>query len=283
MFVCGGLTICWIVCCGVVIVRRKLRSCAGRHLRERAAVEAAAAAARRRRRRRRGRRRRRAPAAGAACRRRRRSRASFCEAGPDLRLLGRGRLEAHAAGDVEPSAARLELGDDLRDGALLVHAPSSTSPLETAGDAGERRDLLRLALRERQLRPGQEEVVDEVRARLAELREVGDRRLVRLEQLAAAAAAAAEPAAAEAAAGRPAAGASVTVRSVPMLESGSSAVFCAWSSPRESDEIAITSATPIASPSSVRIVRPLRREQLAAEVREVEHRARTKPERLRAA
>ncbi len=31
MFVCGGLTICWIVCCGVVIVRRKLRTCAGRH------------------------------------------------------------------------------------------------------------------------------------------------------------------------------------------------------------------------------------------------------------
>ena len=54
-------------------------------------------------------------------------------------------------------------------------------------------------------------------------------------------------------------GASVTVRSVPMLESGLSAFSCAWSSPRESDEIVITSATPIASPSSVRIVRLLRR------------------------
>ena len=44
-----------------------------------------------------------------------------------------------------------------------------------------------------------------------------------------------------------------------MLESGSSAVACAWSSPRERDEIVITSATPIASPSSVRIVLLLRR------------------------
>ena len=51
----------------------------------------------------------------------------------------------------------------------------------------------------------------------------------------------------------------VTVRSVPMLESGFSAVFCAWSRPRESAEIAITSATPIERPSMVRIVLLLRR------------------------
>ena len=44
-----------------------------------------------------------------------------------------------------------------------------------------------------------------------------------------------------------------------MLESGFSAVFCAWSRPRESAEIAITRPTPIASPSTVRIVLPLRR------------------------
>src|SRR5579862_3279791 len=31
MFVCGGSTICWIVCCGVVIVRRKFRNSGGRH------------------------------------------------------------------------------------------------------------------------------------------------------------------------------------------------------------------------------------------------------------
>ena len=54
-------------------------------------------------------------------------------------------------------------------------------------------------------------------------------------------------------------GESVTVRSVPMLESGFSAVFCAWSSPRESETIAITRPTPTASPSTVRIVRALRR------------------------
>ena len=44
-----------------------------------------------------------------------------------------------------------------------------------------------------------------------------------------------------------------------MLESGFSAFACALSSPSESAEIVITSATPIASPSSVRIVLLLRR------------------------
>jgi hypothetical protein len=53
-------------------------------------------------------------------------------------------------------------------------------------------------------------------------------------------------------------GASVTVRSVPMLDSGLSAVFCARSRPRDRAAMAITSATPIANPSIVRIVRPLR-------------------------
>src|SRR5690349_19090520 len=31
MFVCGGLTTCCTICCGVVMLRRKLRNCAGRH------------------------------------------------------------------------------------------------------------------------------------------------------------------------------------------------------------------------------------------------------------
>ena len=43
-----------------------------------------------------------------------------------------------------------------------------------------------------------------------------------------------------------------------MLESGFSALACASSSPSDSAEIVITSATPIASPSSVMIVLPLR-------------------------
>ena len=51
------------------------------------------------------------------------------------------------------------------------------------------------------------------------------------------------------------AGASVTVRSVPMLESGFSAFCWALSRPWVSDEITITSATPMASPEAVRIVR----------------------------
>ena len=45
MFVCGGATICWIVCCGVVIVRRKLPELRRQALRERAGVDEEAAAA----------------------------------------------------------------------------------------------------------------------------------------------------------------------------------------------------------------------------------------------
>jgi hypothetical protein len=54
-------------------------------------------------------------------------------------------------------------------------------------------------------------------------------------------------------------GESVTVRSVPMLESGSRAVFCARSSPRVSDEMTMTRATPIERPATVRMVRPFLR------------------------
>ena len=51
----------------------------------------------------------------------------------------------------------------------------------------------------------------------------------------------------------------VTVRSVPMPESGFSAVFCALSSPFEIAEMATTSATPSPRPIAVRIVRDRRR------------------------
>ena len=44
-----------------------------------------------------------------------------------------------------------------------------------------------------------------------------------------------------------------------MLESGFRAFACASSSPRERDDTAITSETPTARPSTVRIVRLLRR------------------------
>ena len=53
-------------------------------------------------------------------------------------------------------------------------------------DVREPGNLLRRGLLERQLRAGQEEVVDEVRARLSELREVGEHGLVRRDQIAAA-------------------------------------------------------------------------------------------------
>ena len=96
----------------------------------------------------------------------------------------------------------------------------------------------------------------EVLARLAELRQVGEDRLVRLDHLRGQSPPPPGPA-------KPPAccccGESVTVRSVPMLDSGFSAVFCAWSSPRESETIAMTRPTPTASPSTVRIVRALRR------------------------
>ncbi len=55
----------------------------------------------------------------------------------------------------------------------------------------------------------------------------------------------------------------VTVRSVPIPASGSRVAFCASSSPFDRLEIAITSPTPIASPSSVMIVRPFRRRSSA--------------------
>ncbi len=51
-------------------------------------------------------------------------------------------------------------------------------------------------------------------------------------------------------------GARVTVRSVPMLASGSRALSCASSRPRVSEAMTITSATPSASPETVTIVRP---------------------------
>ena len=72
--------------------------------------------------------------------------------------------------------------------ALLV-LREQRQPVRHLRDAGDRGDLRRSGLLERQLRAGQEEVVHEVRARLAELREVGDHRLVRLHEIAARAAA----------------------------------------------------------------------------------------------
>ena len=89
-------------------------------------------------------------------------------------------------------------------------------PARDRRDAVDRAICFAWRLRERELRARQEEVVDEVVAGLAELREVGDRRLVGLDKVATAAAAAA------ARSRRPVSccGASVTVRSVPMPASG---------------------------------------------------------------
>ncbi len=143
MFVCGGSTICWIVCCGVVIVRRKLRNSGGRHFanaprlnppkppppwpppppapppsREPGAappVPPPAAPARPRV----------VPPPGVG-------RHELLDAGADLVLLGLGRLELHAPRDRQALSARLQLGDDLRNGARSWCTPERTRPLETA-------------------------------------------------------------------------------------------------------------------------------------------------------
>ena len=63
------------------------------------------------------------------------------------------------------------------------------SPAETAPTPSRAAISFACACGERQLRPRQEEVVHELRAGLAELREIGDDRLVRLDDVASAAAA----------------------------------------------------------------------------------------------
>ncbi len=163
--------------------------------------------------------------------------------------------------------ARLERRDDLRHRALLVLGEQH-QPARHLRHAGQRGDPLRLRLRERQLRPGQEEVVHEVLARLAELRQVGEHRLVRLDHLARAAAAAARPGEAARCC---CCGESVTVRSVPMLDSGFSAVFCAWSSPRGERHDRDHEADADREPEHGEDRPRLAAQQLVAEVREVEH------------
>jgi hypothetical protein len=93
------------------------------------------------------------------------------------------------APDIQLLAAGLDLRDDLRHDALLVDGGEHKA-VRDGCDAGKRGNLRGLLLRECQLRPRQEEVVHELRAGLAELREVGDRRLVRLNDLATTASAA---------------------------------------------------------------------------------------------
>ena len=68
---------------------------------------------------------------------------------------------------------------------------ASTRPLETDATPSTFAIWAAVRLRERQLRAGQEEVVDELVAGLAELREIGDHRLIGLDHLAPAAEAAA--------------------------------------------------------------------------------------------
>src|SRR5581483_7909785 len=107
--------------------------------------------------------------------------AELLEAGLHLREVGRG--GTHAARERLRVGLRLRLQrrDDLRHDARLVLG-EQRQPGRDLGDTGELRDVARDRLLKGELRARQEEVVDEVRAGLAELREIGDHRLVRLDQ-----------------------------------------------------------------------------------------------------
>ena len=165
MSVCGGSR----TCCSVSRGRRD-RLAEALHARREALRERAAGCADR---------------APPCCRRARRLRwasvlaalarrdAELRQAGRDLGLLGRGRRGDRPV-DLDPVAAGLDLGDDLRHLAFLVHGLKSQAG-GNRGDAVEARSRSP-GLREGELRPRQEEVVHEVRAGLAELREIGDRR-----------------------------------------------------------------------------------------------------------
>ena len=112
---------------------------------------------------------------------RRRGAAVLLDAGLDLVELRLGR-RLDPARDVDAVAAGLDLGHDLRHFALLVHGLEQQARRDRAHLA-ERGDLLSLALGERELRAGEEEVVDEVVAGLAELGEVGHYGAVRLDEV----------------------------------------------------------------------------------------------------
>ena len=181
MFVCGGLTTCCRVCSGVVIVARKRCRRSGRHLANalrspppppKATLWSARGIGR--------------PAA----RRGADLDSRLGEAGLHLRELGLGRA-LNLAVDLNLLAAGLDLGDDLRHRPGLVHCGEHEAARDRL-DARHLRDLCRGALGEGQLRAREEEVVDELLAGLAELREIRDHGLIGLDHLTATAA---EPAA----------------------------------------------------------------------------------------
>ena len=166
----------------------------------------------------------------------------------------RGGRPRQVAADLEGLAAGLQLRDDLRDDTFLVLGEQG-QPLRHLRDTVDRRDLRGGGLLERQLRARQEEVVDEMRAGLAELREVGDHRLVRLQQVAVAAAAA----------GPAEAAALILLRLQRHGQVGADAgervqrLLLRIVEPVREARDRDTSATPRPSPSSVRIVRVRRR------------------------
>ena len=222
---------------------RKLRTLAGRHFanapRSKPPAGAAAAAGRRRGGRPAGPARFGVPSAGAVARA-----LELLDARLHLGPLGLCRLDADLPGHVSRWPP-VRIFATIFGTVPSWCTPLSTSPLDTAATPASEAICFAWSLRERQLRAGQEEVVHEVRRPALPSLERSVIADGSPEHLAAAAEAAAAGAAA---AGVSCCGESVTVRSVPMLESGSSASACARSSPRESAEIVITSATPTARP-----------------------------------
>ena len=146
----GGLTTCWMVRIGVWNCRNRSGKQAARH------------------RHRRGRRRwgRRGAGAGRP--------PAPPAAGPTRRRhFDRGLLLGGGRRDVDRLAAGLDRGDDVRHGSGLVVGELH----QTAGGRGHAvklRDVVERRLREAQQRRREEEVVGELLARLAQLRQVGD-------------------------------------------------------------------------------------------------------------
>ena len=218
------------------------------------------------------------------------------DAGLDLRLLLSCR-RIDLLIDLDLVAAGLHLGDDLGDRAFLV-LRDEREALRHGVDARKVGDGLGLGVGEGQLRRRQEEVVHEMVAGVAELREVGQHRRVLLHEglfvlgrqarccLPATTARPPRPkrpvgaspvwsrcagsllgrarlvAVAATAAGLWVAESCtgrVTSRSVPTLASGLSTCCWASSSPLDTAVIATTMATPTPRPRTVRTVRPIRR------------------------
>ena len=245
MFVCGGLTTCRNVCSGVVNRARNCCIRAGRHFRAAgelkkppppasgtpSAAEALLPA------------RLRAGLRAAADAELREARLHSCGLGCGRRL--------DLAANVELLAAGPDLRDDLRHDALLVDGRRERGRSRSRRRPESDEIFAVCFCGNVSCVPGRKKSCTNCVPGLAELREVGDRGL-------------GWPGRTWPPPPRPkppvsCCGDSVTVRSVPIVESGLSAVFWAWSRPRARPLIVITSATPSGEPDEREPIARVRR------------------------